>query len=72
MGERRGTYSVMVGRPDGKRPLGRSWHRYEYNIKMNLQRVAWGSMDWTDRLGWGACECGNEASGSIILGKFLD
>jgi len=39
MGERRGVYRVLVGKPDGKRPLGRPRHRWEDNIKMDLQEV---------------------------------
>jgi len=46
MGERRGLYGVFVGKPEGKRPLGRSRHRGEDNIKMDLQEVGWGGMDW--------------------------
>jgi len=45
MGERRGVYSVFVGKPEGKRPLGRPRRRWEDNIKMNLQEVGWGI--WT-------------------------
>jgi hypothetical protein len=36
MGERRGVYRVLVGKPEGKRPLGRPKHRWEENIKMDL------------------------------------
>jgi hypothetical protein len=39
MGERRGTYSVLLGNPEGKRPLGRPRRRRENNIKMDLQEV---------------------------------
>jgi len=39
MGERRGVYSVLMGKPDGKRPLGRPRHRWEDNIKTDLQEV---------------------------------
>ena len=46
MGERRGLYGVFVGKPEGKRPLGRSRHRGEDNIKMDLHEVGWGGMDW--------------------------
>jgi hypothetical protein len=38
----------MVGKPEGKRPLDRSRCRWEDNIKMNLQKVIYGSMDWID------------------------
>ena len=39
MGERRAAYRVLVGKPEGKRPLGRPRHRWEENIKMDLQEV---------------------------------
>jgi hypothetical protein len=48
MGEGRGAYRVLVGRPEGRRPLGRPRHRWEDNIKMDLQEVGWGGMDWID------------------------
>jgi len=44
-GERRGLYRVLVGKPEGKRPLGGPWRRWEDNIKMDLQEVGCGSMD---------------------------
>jgi len=45
-GERRGVYRVSVGKPEGRRTLGRPRHRWEDNIKMDLQEVGCGSMDW--------------------------
>jgi len=45
MGERRGVERVLVGKPDGKRPLGRPRHRQEDNIKMDLQEVGCGGTD---------------------------
>jgi len=48
MGEGRGLYRVLVGKPEGKRPLGRPRRRWEDNIKMDLQEVAGGGMDWID------------------------
>jgi hypothetical protein len=39
--ERRFAYSVLVGKPDGKRPFGRPRYIWEYNIKMNVQEVGW-------------------------------
>jgi hypothetical protein len=39
---------VLVGKPEGRRPLERSRHRWENNIKMDLQEVGWGDMDWID------------------------
>jgi hypothetical protein len=47
MGEVRGAYRILVGRPEGSRPLGRPRRRWEDNIKMDLQEVGWG-MDWID------------------------
>ena len=46
MGERRDAYRFLVGKPEGKRPLGRPRHRWDDNIKMNLQEVGWGGA-WT-------------------------
>jgi len=48
MGERRGVYRVLVGKPEGKRPLGRPRCRWEANIKMDLQEVGCGGMDWIE------------------------
>jgi hypothetical protein len=47
-GERRGVYMVMVRIPEGKRPLVRPRRSWEYNIKMDLQEVGCGGMDWID------------------------
>jgi len=48
MGERRDVYRVLVGKPEGKRPLGRPRRRWEDNIKMDLQEVGCGGMDWIE------------------------
>ena len=48
MGERRGVFRVLVGSPEGKRPLGRPRLRWEINIKMYLLEVGCGDMDWID------------------------
>jgi len=48
MGEWRGVYSVLVGKPEGKRPLGRPRRRWEDNIKMDLQEVGLWGMDWIE------------------------
>jgi hypothetical protein len=47
-GNRRSPYSVLVGRPEGKRPLGTAWRKWEDNIKMNLKEVQWAGMDRID------------------------
>jgi hypothetical protein len=48
MGERGGVYRVLVGKPEGKRPLGRPRNRWEENIKMDLEGVGYGGMDWIE------------------------
>jgi hypothetical protein len=58
MGDRRGLYRVLVRKPEGKRKLGRPRRTWEDNIKMDLQEVGFGYMDWIelaqDRDGWRA------------------
>jgi hypothetical protein len=46
MGEERGVYRVLVGKPEGKRPLRRPRRRWEDNIRRDLQEVGSGGMDW--------------------------
>jgi len=46
MEEGRGVYRVLVGKPEGKRTLGRPRHRWKDNIKTDLQKVGCGGMDW--------------------------
>jgi hypothetical protein len=58
MGEVRGTYNILVGRPEGRRPLGRPRRRWENNIKMDLREIGFGDVDWVylaqDRDRWRA------------------
>jgi hypothetical protein len=72
-GKRRGVYGVLLGKPEGKRPLGRPRPRWEDNIKMDFEEVGYRRVDWIE-LGQvaGTCECGNETSGSIKCGEILD
>jgi hypothetical protein len=56
MGEGRNMYRVLVGKPEGKRPLGRARRRWEGGIKMDPREIGWGM--------WCCCECGDEPSGS--------
>jgi len=48
MGEKRGVYKVLVGKPERKKPLGWPRRRWEDNIKMDLQEVGCGGMDWIE------------------------
>ena len=48
MGDRRGVYRVLVGKPEGKRQLERPGRRWDNNIKMDLQEVGFGGMGWSD------------------------
>jgi len=48
VGDERCVYRVLVGKPEGKRPLGRPRRRWEYNITMDLQEVGCGGMDWIE------------------------
>jgi hypothetical protein len=74
-GEWIGAYMVLVGKCEGKRPLGRPRHRSEDNIKMDLQEMAWEAMDWIDvaqdRHVMGCYQNGSEPSDSIKCGELL-
>jgi hypothetical protein len=48
MGERRGAYRTLVGKPEGRRPLGRLRRRWEDSIKIDLREVGCGGIDWID------------------------
>jgi hypothetical protein len=48
MEEERGAYRILVGRPEGRRPLGRHRRRWEDNIKMDIREVRWKDMNWID------------------------
>jgi hypothetical protein len=49
IGEKRNAYRILVGKPEGKRPLGRPRHRWVDNIKMNFREIRWDVVDWIDR-----------------------
>jgi hypothetical protein len=69
-GEKRCAYRLLVGNPEGKRPLGRPRRRWIDNVRLDLGEIGWGGMDWigvaqdTDQVER-SCDCGNEPSGSI-------
>jgi 3-oxoacyl-ACP reductase-like protein len=63
-----GIFTVLLGKPEGWRPLGRPQRRWEDNIKMDLQEVGCGDMDWVA----GSFEYSNEPSGSIKCEEFID
>ena len=77
MGEERGVYRALVGKPEGKRPLGRSRRRWVDNIRMDLQEVGCGYMDWIgwakDRDSWRTLVSAvMNLRVSVKCGKFLD
>jgi len=76
MGEEKGLYRVLMGEPEGRRPLGRPRRSWVDNIRMDLQEVGcWYGLDWAGpgyRQVADPCECGNEPSGSVKCGEFLD
>jgi hypothetical protein len=71
MGEKRNVSRLLVGKPEGKRPLGRPRHRWVDNIRMDLGEVDWIGVMWTGlvwlRIGTveRSCELGIEPSGSM-------
>ena len=67
MGDRRGVYRDLVGRPEGERPLGRHRRGWEDNIKTDIPEVEWGGMDWID-----LAQNSDRWQGSIKYGEFLD
>jgi hypothetical protein len=48
MGEKRNAYRILVGKPEGKRQLGRPKRRWVDNIKMDLREIGWDRVDWMD------------------------
>jgi len=72
MGDRRAVYRFLMGKHEGRRRK----HRWEDNIKLDLQEVGCGDMDWIDVARdcdkvAGTCDCGNESSGSVKCGELL-
>jgi len=63
----RNAYKIFVGKPDAKRPLGRCWSRWEDIIRIDLREVGSGQEQVAV-----SCEHGNEPSGSVNCGEFLD
>jgi hypothetical protein len=47
-GVKRNVYRILVGKPEGKRPLGRPRRRWVDSVKMDLREIGWGDMDWID------------------------
>jgi hypothetical protein len=75
--EKRNQYRILVGKPEGKRPLRRPQHRWVDNIKIDLRETGWAGMNWInlaqDRGQWRAlCEHGNEPSSSIKCWEVLE
>jgi hypothetical protein len=68
-GDKRNVYRLLVGKPEGKRPLGRPRRRWVDNIRRDLGEVGWGDVDWIclaqDEQVESCCEFGIEPSGSM-------
>jgi hypothetical protein len=75
-GEKGNAYMILVGKPEGKRPLGRPRRMWVDNIKMDFRVIGWDGMDWIglaqDRDQWRALVNCNEPSGSIKCWKILE
>jgi hypothetical protein len=70
MVETRNACRIWVGKPEGKRPLGRRRRRWVDNIKLDLREIGWDGMDWIEMDQGsveGSCEHGDEPSGSLKL-----
>jgi hypothetical protein len=74
MGDKKNAYRILVGKPEGKTPLGRQKRKWVDSIKIDLREIGWGEMDWIDLAQGpmeGSCEHGNELSVSIKCWKVL-
>jgi hypothetical protein len=65
------TYRILVGKPEGKRPLGRPRRRCVDSIKIDLREIGWDGVDWIG-LAQDSCEHGNEPPGSIKCWEVLE
>jgi hypothetical protein len=48
IGKKRNAFRILVGKPEGRMPLGRHIHRWVHNIKVDLREIGWSGMDWID------------------------
>jgi hypothetical protein len=77
MGENRNAYRLLVGKPEGRRPLGRPKHRWVDNIRMDLVEVGWGDVHWIglaqdSKQVESSCEFGIKLSDSMKCGKTIE
>jgi hypothetical protein len=70
-GERRNACRLLVGKPEGRRPLGRPRRRWLDNTRMDLVEVGWGDVDWIGQVE-SSCEFGIEPSGSIKCSETIE
>jgi hypothetical protein len=67
-----GEYRILVGKPEGKRRLGRPRLRWVDNVKMDLREIGWDGVDWIDMAQKGSCEHGIEPPGFIKYWDVLE
>jgi hypothetical protein len=71
MGKKRNAYRLLMGKPGGKRSLGRPRHRYLNNIELDPREIEWGGIEWISVVQYRNCEYGNEPSGFIKCWEVL-
>jgi hypothetical protein len=71
-GEKRNAYRILVGKPEGTRPLGRPRRRWVDNIKIDLRDIGWDGTEWIDLTQDRDLWRGNELSGSIKCWEVLE
>jgi hypothetical protein len=72
MREKRNVYRLLVGKPEGKRPLGRPRHRRVHNIRVDLVETGLRGVDWIGLAQESSCKCSNEPTGSIICWEIIE
>jgi hypothetical protein len=72
LAEKRNAYRILVGKPEGRKPLGSPRRRWVDNIKIDLREIGWHGVNWVNLALEGSCEHGDELSGSIKCWEVLE